>query len=135
MRKVIILLQGSGDLRILTGVVSQFAFLFLFARLDLLPICILHPVSTLLLCSFSNGKPSVVDSYFQPFYGFRRPLIREFLLISPASVRDQAFQASSLIVHSLYKLYKFLGSSIVEFSTRLSSPLLQSKAPSSDTAG
>ena len=38
-------------------------------------------------------------------------------MISSVSVRDQAFRASSLIVHSLYKLYKFLGSSLVEFST------------------
>ena len=60
------------------------------------------------------------------FCGFRRLLIREFILISPVSVRDQAFRASSLIVHSLYKLYKFLGSSLVEFSTWCSSPFMQS---------
>ena len=98
---------------------------FLLARLDPIPICVLHPVPTLLPCSFSNGKPSVVDLYFQPFYGFRRLLVREFLLISPVSVRDQAFRASSLIVYFLYKLCEFLGSSIVEFTTWFLSPFMQ----------
>jgi hypothetical protein len=95
------------------------------------PICILHPFFTLLLYSFSNGKPSVIDSYFQPFMFFIISSVREFTPypISLVSAKDQAFRASSLIVYSLYKLYRFLGSSIVEFSTRFSSPFLQSKRP------
>ena len=121
--------------RNVNGYSNIFALLFPIARLDLLPICISHPISTHLLYSFSNRKSSIIDSYFQPFYGFRRLLIREFILISSVSVRDQAFRTSSLIVRSLYKLYKFLGSSLVEFSTWFPPPSCRAIAPSSDTAG
>ena len=47
------------------GYSNIFALLFPIARLDFLPICISHPISTLLLYSFSNRKSSIVDSYFQ----------------------------------------------------------------------
>ena len=105
---------------------SIFAFLFpvrLLGRPPHLILALSFPSSPLFVFEW---KPSVVDSYFQPFYGFRRLLISEFLLISPVSVRDQTFRASSFIVRSLYKLCKFLESSIVEFSTWFSSPFIQS---------
>ena len=87
--------------RNVNGYSNIFALLFPIARLDLLPICISHPISTHPLYSFSDRKSSIMDSYFQFLLWFHRLLIREFILISSVSVRDQASRASSLIVHSI----------------------------------
>ena len=116
----------SGSVRNVNSYSNMFALLFPIARLDLLPICISHPIPTLLLYSFRIGGLLSWIRISNFFCGFRRLLIREFILIPSVSVRDQAFRASSLIVHSLHKLYKFLGSSLVEFSTWFSSPFIQS---------
>ena len=136
------------DVRNVHGYSNIFALLFPIARLDLLPICISHPISTILLYSFRIGGLLSWIRISTFFCGFRRLLVCEFILISPVSVRDQTFQASSLIVCFLYKLYRSLGSSLVEFSTWFLSPDLVSPprlgfhppscraiAPSSGTAG
>ena len=92
--------------------------------LDHHPICLLHPFLTPLLYLVSNTSPSAIDSYFQPFYVFHSLLVREFILISLVSARDQAFWASSLIVSVAILPVKPLPPSLVLTHTYSLKPLL-----------